>query len=199
MTNRTNYVFVDFENVHEVDLDLIADKPLVVILVLGERHKNLPLELVKKIHQYATQVRLVEAGKSGRNALDFVLAYRLGVESIADPNGFFHIVSRDTGFDALILHLKTNGILARRDDSLAQAFDQSKPIPQSLDGRLTVVIERLAKNKTNRPKRKKTLLSQTNAYFGKQLSGEELEQIITALIARKVIEIGSKDEVVYKA
>src|SRR2546426_8240253 len=120
--SRTNYIFVDFENIHEVDLDLVADKAVVVILVLGERHKNLPVELVRKLLKYPAQVRLVEAGKSGRNALDFVLAYQLGVESVADPKGYFHIVSRDTGFDALILHLKKNHIFARRNESFAHAF-----------------------------------------------------------------------------
>src|SRR4051812_44275090 len=99
MMNCTRHIFVDFENVHEVDLDLVADKAVVVHLILGERHKTLPLEMVKCLLKYDKQVHLVEAGKSGKNALDFVLAYRVGVESVADPKGFFHVVSRDTGFD----------------------------------------------------------------------------------------------------
>jgi hypothetical protein len=46
---RTNHIFVDFKNIHEVELDLIAGREAVVHLVLGERHKNLPLEIVKRL------------------------------------------------------------------------------------------------------------------------------------------------------
>lgn len=56
----------------------------------------------------------------------------------------------------------------------------------------------MTKNKTNRPKRKKTLLSQINSYFSKKLTDSELEEIIQTLVSDKVIEIGSKEKVVYK-
>ena len=196
--NRSNYVFVDFENIHEVDLDLIADKPVVVILVLGERHKNLPVEMVKKLLKYPAQVRLVETGRSGRNALDFVLAYRIGVESVANPKGFFHVVSRDTGFDALIMHLNKNHILAERHESFAKALGFSSGNQPSMQERVKLVIERLTRNKKNRPKRKKTLLSQINAYFGKQLSERDLEEMLKALTTAKAIEITPRGAVVYK-
>src|SRR3954451_24390709 len=153
---QTNYIFVDFENIHEVDLDLVAEKPVVVILVLGERHKNLPVDLVKKFLKYPAQVRLVETGRSGRNALDFVLSYRIGVESVANPKGFFHVVSRDTGFDALIHHLKANHLLAARHESFAKALGESDGNLPPTDQRINLVIERLTKNKKNRPKREKT-------------------------------------------
>jgi hypothetical protein len=197
--SHTNHIFVDYENVHEVDLDLVAGKAVVVHLVLGERHKNLPLEIVKRLLKCREQVHLVEAGRSGKNALDFVLAYRVGVEAAADPKGFFHIVSRDTGFDALISHLKKNKIFARRDESFGKAFDDTtKAPPAALPDQVKVVTERLTKNKTNRPKRKKTLVSQINAYFGKKLTDTELEKIVQTLTADQVIAIGQKGEVVYE-
>jgi len=46
---RTNYIFVDFENIQDLDLDRIANKPVRVILVLGERNRNLPVALVKML------------------------------------------------------------------------------------------------------------------------------------------------------
>ena len=51
-------------------------------------------------------VRLTEPGK---NALDFHIAYYLGQLALKEPDAFFHIVSKDTGFDPLIQHL--NGLL----------------------------------------------------------------------------------------
>lgn len=195
---RINYVFVDFENVHEVDLDLIGDKLAVVILILGEKHKNLPVGMVKGIHRYAAQVRLIEAGRSGRNALDFVLAYHVGVEANKDPTGYFHIVSRDTGFDALVLHLKKSNIFARRDESFAKAFGLPTANLLGPQDRVNVVTERLTKNKKSRPKRKKTLLSQINAYFGKLLTENELEEILKTLVDSKTIELNSLGHVSYK-
>lgn len=195
---RSNYIFVDFENVHEVDLDLIANKPVVVILVLGQRHKSLPVDMVKKLLKFPEQVRLVEAGMSGKNALDFVLAYRIGVESVANPKGFFHVVSRDTGFDALIQHMKNNHLMAERHESFAKALGLSGGVLQPFQQRLKTVTERLTKNKKNRPKRKKTLRSQINAYFSKQLSEPELDEMLKALVDGKVLEINPRGAVAYK-
>jgi hypothetical protein len=143
-------------------------------------------------------VRLIEAGRAGRNALDFVLAYRIGVESVADPQGFFHIVSHDTGFDALILHLKKNTIQAERHESFAKALGQTEANLPVLQDRVTVVIARLTRNKKSRPRRKKTLLSQINAYFGKLLSEAELDGMVKALVDEKVIELTPRGDIIYK-
>jgi hypothetical protein len=196
--SQTHYIFVDFENVHEVDLDLVAGKSALVILVLGDRHKNLPVEMVKKFLKYPTQVQLIEAGRSGKNALDFVLAYRIGVESNANPKGYFHVVSRDTGFDPLILHLKSNHILAARHESFATALGLSDGNVPSIQDRVKLVTDRLTKNKKNRPKRTKTLRSQINAYFGKRLSESELDEMLKVLTGNKIIEITRQGAVVYK-
>jgi hypothetical protein len=174
---------------------------VVVELILGEKHKNLPVEMVKRLLRYHPQVRLVEAGKSGRNALDFVLAYRVGLATVADPQGYFHIVSRDTGFDALIGYLRTQKILARRDNTFATAFETELPLAAlsiPATDRPKLVIERLTKNKTNRPHRQRTLLSQINSYFGKKLTDAELGAIVEKLIKQQIIEVGAKGEVSYK-
>src|SRR5437879_3459509 len=116
---RTNYIFIDFENVQEVDLDRIAGKSVKVVLILGEQHRKLPIALVRQLHQYASAVRLVETGCSGKNALDLVLASCMGEAKMDDPHGYFHILSKDKDFDALIAHYKTNGLLAARHKSFS--------------------------------------------------------------------------------
>ena len=67
------------------------------------------MTLARKLLKYAGQVALVETGRSGKNALDLVLAHYLGEARKADPQGYFHIVSKDKDFDALIGHLKVQG------------------------------------------------------------------------------------------
>lgn len=55
-TIRTNYIFVDYENVQAVDFDLIVGKPVKVFLVVGLRRKSLPSALARQIHRYHDQV-----------------------------------------------------------------------------------------------------------------------------------------------
>ena len=221
--NRTHYIFVDFENIHEVQLDLIADRPVVVILVLGERHKKLPVELVKQLLQYPAQVRLVEAGLSGRNALDFVLAYLVGVQSTNDRKGHFHILSRDKGFNALIQHLKKNDVLADRHESflkipvLAPAADSlaraDEPPPRkktpekkkrvshavaASPDRTTATVAWFTAHTLNRPKTRKKLLSHIYTHFGKRLSTKELEAMVQELVTRNAMEITPQGKVIYK-
>ena len=195
--NRTNYIFVDFENIHEVNLDLIADKPVVVILVLGKQNTKLPVELVKKIHQYSAQVRLVETGHAGRNALDFVLAYHIGRQAVTDATGYFHILSGDNDFAALILHLKDNDIFAARHEEFGKIpVLQAKPPP--LDERVKLLTAHFDKHKTNRPKKEKKLRSHIHTRFAEKLSDAELDATIKELTDSKVIGITPAGAVTYK-
>ena len=91
----THYVFVDFENVPEVNLGLIEGKPVQVTLLIGKNQKKLDLALVQQIRRLASQVELIEVGASGHNALDLPLAYYLGQAVQRCPDAHFHIVSKD--------------------------------------------------------------------------------------------------------
>ena len=191
--SRTNYVFVDFENVRETDLDRIAGKPVQVRLILGERHKSLPLKVVKLIQIYAEQVRLVETALNGKNALDFVLAYEIGVESEKDPTGYFHVLSRDKGFDALIRHLKGKDIFAARHTAFGEI-----PVLMNLAERSKLLAAHFKANQASRPKKRKALEALIQAAFGKALSNAEVEETIQGLVAEKIMALSEKGEVAYK-
>jgi hypothetical protein len=195
---RTNYIFVDYENVQEVDLDLIAGKAVKVFLVVGQRRKTLPSLLARQIHQYHDQVAWIESEGATSNALDLVLAYHVGLQAKTDPKGYFHILSRDKDYDALIKHLRANGILASRDDEFARIPALVAMARLSLDERVKWVVERFRKNKASRPKRKKSLLTTIHSFCRKELSGDEVQQIVTAMVARKLIELTPQGEVAYR-
>jgi len=190
---RVNYIFVDFENVHETDLDRIAQKPVKVTLVLGEQHKKLPVPLVRKLLQYADQVQLVETGRSGKNASDLVLANYIGEGKKVDPHGYIHIISKDKDFDALIGHYKMNGTLAARRSSFSEI-----PVLMNVDERATLMALNFKSGNASRPKSRKTLAAQIQALFGKALSLEEVEATIHQLIAYKIIKVSDKDEISYR-
>jgi len=113
-TEPTIFVFVDFENVQDVDLTLAQDKPVHVTLLIGAKQTKLPTKLSLQLNTFAAQVRPVEVGGSGRNALDLTLAMYLGREIERHPQASFTIVSRDQDFDPMIAHLNSTGVRVER-------------------------------------------------------------------------------------
>ena len=101
----TNHVFVDFENVPEVDASIIGLKAVNFTLLLGANQKKLDAALVEKLMEHSASVQLVRLTSSSKNAVDFALAYYLGRAVLADPTAYFHLVSKDKGYDPLIEHL----------------------------------------------------------------------------------------------
>src|SRR5512147_833591 len=101
---RMNYIFVDYENVQELDLELIAGKAVKVFLVVGQRRKTLPSVLARNILLFHDQVTWIESEGASPNALDLVLAYNVGLQAKVDPKGYFHILAKDKDYDALIKH-----------------------------------------------------------------------------------------------
>ncbi len=133
----THYLFVDFENVQSVNLDLIAGKPVMVIMVIGKDQTKVPLELVEQLMTFSSQVRLVRTEVKGKNALDFVLSAEVGAQGVADPNGTFHIISRDKGFDALVAHFRGHDRSAARHDAFVKVPILSTPAPTTAATRAT--------------------------------------------------------------
>lgn len=114
-----NHVLVDFENVHQVDLNLIGAKSVSFTLMVGAKQTKLDSDLVEKLMAHSSSVQLVKLKSSGKNALDFALAYYLGRSALADPTAYFHIISKDGGFDPLIEHLRARHIHVHRHESCA--------------------------------------------------------------------------------
>jgi hypothetical protein len=56
---------------------------------------------------------------SGKNALDFHIAYYVGKYAEIDPKGTFRIISKDKGFDPLIEHLRAADIDCSRIENLS--------------------------------------------------------------------------------
>lgn len=193
---RTNYIFVDYENVQELDLDLIAGKSVKVILVVGSRQKSTPLALTKQIHKFHDQVEVLETETTGRNALDLVLAFHIGKRAQIDPEGYFHILSKDKDFDALVKHLRAIDVRATRDEAFNKISALVSIKSMTLLERTNWVLERMAKNKVSQPKSKKSLLKNIHALCRKEISEVEAEQILNRLVALKMVEL--KDNVVTK-
>lgn len=126
-----------------------------------------------------------------------VLAYHMGQWVKQDPTGYFHIVSKDKGFDPLITHLKQLKVSAARHDEFAQIplFVDYQKIP--VTDKIALLTERFAKHATNRPAKRDSLITYINAIFAKQLLESEVQKLVRDMEQRKLIAIGGDNKVVY--
>ena len=198
-----NHVFVDYENVREIDLSVIGNKTIHFTLLLGSRQTKLDVALIEKLLHHAANVELISLKSPGRNALDFALAYYLGRAVLADPCGFFHIVSKDKGYDALIEHLRRKHIRARRHEGFttltfsaatkppaaaspvatlaAKSPAQPKPPANHLETLEARVLEHFRKPTTNRPRTKNKLVSHLITHLGKKVTEAEVLELVEML------------------
>ena len=194
-----NHVFVDFKNVHEVDPAVIGARSVSLTLLLGARQTKLDAALVEKLMEHAATVQLVRLTSSGKNALDFALAYYVGRAVMADPTGHFHIVSKDTGFDPLVEHLRSRRIHAHRhDDFTTLTFSgPAKPASAPPEDLMTRMLEHLGRQVNNRPKRKRTLVSHLLAFSGNAVTEADVVGLVERLRQVGRLSIGDKDAVTY--
>ena len=73
---------------------------------------------------------------SGRNALDFHIAFQLGRILETEPETGCYVLSGDKGFDPLITHLTKNSLLqCRRIQSLAELVTPAAPLMAAIEDR----------------------------------------------------------------
>ncbi len=192
---RKNYVFVDYENVQEIDLDLIAGRSVEVFILVGHSRKTVPTELV--CHASQGQVRWIASQGATKNALDLVLAFRIGQEALKDPTGCFHILSKDKDYDALIQHLRSLGIHAGRSGEFADIPPLSDPPKLSPQDQIDRAVEYLRKVPDSRPSKRKTLVTALHSVFRKQLPDAQIEEIVAALAAKNLIMVSDQGAVTY--
>ena len=146
--------------------------------------------MARALQVFGPDAEYVQIEGNGNNALDFHIAYYIGRLAADAPDAYFHIISKDTGFDPLIKHLKTQKIFCQRSTSIADIpllkISNSKPILEQVDA----VIDNLVKRKASRPRTLKTLRSTIKSLFVNQLTDEELDGIVKQLSKRGAINIG---------
>lgn len=209
---RTNYVLIDFENVHVKSLELLQGEHFRVIVFLGPKNTKLPVELVIAMQRFGGCGEYVQVEATGANALDFHLAFHLGLLVSADPTGFFHIISKDTGFDPLIQHLKTRKVFSARSASIEEmpCFLAPLTAPPAVPGNLPaavgapkslssfgelwrIALDHLLTSKASKPAKTATLHSTLHAKLGKELPASTIDVVCSELVKRGYVKVsGSK-------
>lgn len=142
------HILVDFENVQPTaqDIALARGDSLRLWIFRGPGQKKYAADVAEAWQPLGERVQFIRCEKSGRNALDMHIALQLGrligPAGPADPPATtpralaaatrFVVVSKDTDYDPLLLHIRGLGYSASRVASIKAALgDASAPRPGS--------------------------------------------------------------------
>jgi hypothetical protein len=182
---------IDFENVQPKNLEILVKHPFKIFVFVGANQTKIPFDLATTMQNFGDNGKYIKISGNGQNALDFHIAYYVGQLSMQDPDGYFHIISRDTGFDPLIRHLRTQKIRIHREKDLAEIPILKISSATSNDEKINAIIKNLAGRGQSRPRKVKTLSNTINSLFTQKLSDSELETMIKVLADRKYIVVNN--------
>ena len=186
---RTNYVLIDYENVQPSVLSVLDAEHFKVMVFVGANQNKLTFETAAALQKMGDRAEYIKITGNGADALDFHIAFYMGRISSQDPTAYFHIISKDTGFDPLVQHLKEQKIAAVRSKDVADIpllkVANSKTIPE----KLSAVVNNLVQRGASKPRTLKTLTSTINSLFQKQLSEEELVALMKSMESKGYISI----------
>ena len=185
----TTYVLIDFENVQPKNLDILVNRQFKVLVFVGANQAKVPFELAAAMQNLGDSAKYIRISGNGQNALDFHIAFYVGQLSLQDPEGCFHIISKDTGFDPLIKHLRAKKIRVQREKDLAEIPALRMSSATSNDEKILAIIKNLAGRGQSRPRKIKTLANTINSLFTKKLEENELMSLVEELEAREYIVV----------
>jgi PIN domain-containing protein len=185
---KIKFVLVDFENVQPKNLSLLSGGPYKIKVFLGANQGKIPIEMARALQTYGPDAEYIQIDGSGKNALDFHIAYYIGRLAAETPGASFHVISKDTGFDPLIKYLRTHKISCQRSKSIADIPSAEILKSDSVGDRVDALVDNLVKRKTAKPRTLKTLRSTIKALFS-QLADEELDGLVKQLTERGAIRV----------
>jgi len=188
-----NYILVDFENVQPNNLEVLKLHPFNVLVFVGANQSKIPFDLATAMQTLGDAGQYIKISGTGKNALDFHIAFYIGELVANDPNAHFHIISRDSGFDSLIKHLKARGIKIQRERDLAEIPVVRMSTATSTDDMISAIVKNLAGRGQSRPRKIKTLSNTINSLFTEKLSEQQLGAIVKDLEQRKYISISNSN------
>ncbi len=186
---KTNYVLIDYENVQPEAMAVLNEEHFKVIVFVGANQTKVSFEVASALQRMGDRAEYVRISGNGSNALDFHIAFYIGQLATQAPDAYFHIVSKDTGFDPLIQHLKSKKILSGRSKDVTDIPIVKAAHSKTPSERLDVVIADLQRRGSAKPRTVKTLGSTINSIFLKQLTDQELTDLLTALEQKGIITI----------
>lgn len=190
---RTNFVLIDFESVQPASLEPLGHDHFKLLVFVGASQAKVSFDIADSLQRLGSRAEYIKISGNGPNALDFHIAYYIGKLAAAEPAAYFHIISKDTGFDPLVQHLKTNGIFAGRVKSIGDIPLVKASAAKTPAERVQVAVTWLKQTKASKPRLVKTLSSSIASLFQKQLAEDEVATIVQTLAEQgHLVVTGSK-------
>lgn len=187
--STTQHILIDYENVQPKNLATLEGHPVKVVVFVGANQSKVPVELAEALQRLGANAQYQKIGGSGRNNLDFHIAFYLGELVQLDSGAAFHVISKDTGFDPLLKHLKERGINVTRSRDIAELPFLRISGVQSDDEKLKAIVKNLAGRGQSRPRKTKTLANTIKNLFAEKLSEGEAARLVGLLEERKKITV----------
>jgi len=203
---KNNYILVDYENVQNIDLSCIKGKNFYIKIFIGTHQTKIPIELVLKAQELGKQVEWIQINGSSKNALDFHITFVLGRLVEKELDGFFHIISKDTGFDTLIIYLKTQKIFCKRSEDISFIAEsqslvpaqEEKKIEQTSDNIYELIVKKISSiDKKCRPKSEITLKNHIKSLLGLKEITTDVNEIYQKLLNSKKIYFNQAKKIEY--
>lgn len=190
---KTNYVLIDLENVQPRNLEILKGHGFKVLVFVGSKQLKIPFDLAVAMQSLGESAEYIKIDGDGSNALDFHIAYYIGKISATDSNSYFHIISKDSGFDPLIRHLKAKKIFVQREKDISEIPLLKISNSKSSSERLDAIIDFLKSRGNAKPRTVTTLSNSINSLFMRKLDEDELSNLVEQLFQRKfAIRDGNK-------
>jgi hypothetical protein len=178
---RTNYILIDYENVQPGSLAAVEVEHVRVLVFVGASQSKIAFETANAVQRFGAHAEYVKIVGNGPNALDFHIAFHIGHLAAKDPSAFFHIISKDTGFDPLIQHLKDRKIFASRSKDVADIPLVKAANSATTSEKIDVVLANFRQRGTSKPRTLTTLSSTIHSLFQKRLTEKELAALLQGL------------------
>ena len=123
---KSHLLLVDYENVHKIDLSQLDESYRAIIFVGAGQNPPKAARKPATAHRFR-RVEFQKITGSGKNALDFHIAFQLGRTFETATDTVCVVVSRDKGYDPLLQFLNENGLSCRRIDSFEVLFAEVSP------------------------------------------------------------------------
>lgn len=195
---KNNYILIDYENVQNIDLSCLKEKNFYIKIFIGTNQTKIPIDLVLRSQELGNQVEWIQINGSGKNALDFHITFVLGKLVQQDPEAFFHIISKDTGFDPLINYLKNQKTLCARKEDISLITNLLWNDSMPLEDTCKIIVQKLSSiDRRCRPKSESTLKNYIKAQLGLKEIAPVINEVYQKLLVSKNIHFDQAKKLDY--
>lgn len=197
------FVYVDYENMNNLKKCPKIDGKY--FFFIGEKQASVPKSLV--VVSNDSDVEWIEIVGSGKNALDFHIAYYLA-KNDSEKDVSHYILSKDKGFDPLVsfINKKHNSKIVKRiislNDLVVVSQKSTDMMPTKEQKEISDKYEKVLNNlkgiaKSKRPKTEAKLKAHIQAYGKDKWSDNDIQNILDELYRKGNISKGGNNRLSY--